>query len=268
MSQETVYFVRDDDVGELTDALRLFVDTFLERRIPVSYQIIPGQLTEDCAHYLVEMRAAHPDLIEFGQHGLHHAMTKSGRSLMREFGPELSLDQQRAVIAEGLDILHQRLGPEPPVRVFTPPQHKYDHNTVRAAAAVGHRVFSASYYPDAAHQGVYALGRAIGLSSLRHHGISYHDRARPEAAIEEISISLDVDDGEVLKRPAGLLAQALQQAERRTGRVGLMFHHGIYTDADKAGQLAAIADVIAGLDVTRLKKLGDLANPPGRSDAG
>ena len=252
-----VYFIRDDDVGELTDALRAFAETFLARAIPVSYQIIPVRLTQPCADYLAGLERDHPGLIEFGQHGLTHQMQLHGRTLLREFGPERTLVEQRKDIERGRDMLTARLARQRPIQVFTPPQHKYDANTVRAAAAAGHKVFSAAYYPGAPYQLAYALGRRLGLSSLGCNGLSRHGQARPEADIAEVSISLDVDDGEVLKRPAARLDQDLERARRRTDKVGLMFHHAIY--ADRPGELHAIADQLALLGAERFRPLGSLA---------
>jgi hypothetical protein len=258
VSDQAVFFVRDDDVGELTDALRFFVDTFLERQIPVSYQIIPGQLTDACAQFLVDLRRAHPNLIEFGQHGLHHRMVVGDKVLKREFGPELDFQSQDGLIREGRAILAEKLGTETPVKVFTPPQHKYDRNTVRAAAEAGHQVFSAASYPDLTHQAAYLFGRAFGLSSYGHQGVSYHGRQRPEGRIREVSISIDVDDGKAVRWPAAELAQGLQGAAKRTQEIGLMFHHEIYGGADGAETLRAIVSVLDTLPKSALKKLGDM----------
>ena len=166
------YFVRDDDIGELTPALRTFVEAFADRSIAVSYQIIPEQLTPECAEYLIAKEAAHPGLIEFGQHGLRHKMTLKGKQLKREFGPERSLAEQTGDIAEGLRLLRSRLGEERDIALFTPPQHKFDRHTIEAIAAAGHKVFSAACYPSPHHRLAYFLGRTLGLSSIRHHGIS------------------------------------------------------------------------------------------------
>jgi hypothetical protein len=254
-----VYFVRDDDVGELTDELRAFVDAFVRRSLPVSYQIIPAQLTQPCADYLANLERAHPELIEFGQHGLNHRMSLGGRTLLREFGPERSYGEQRADIERGLRMLQARLARERPITLFTPPQHKYDANTIKAAAAVGHRVFSAAYYPSSRHQLAYALGRRFGMSAIRHHGISHHGERRPEADIDEVSISIDVDDGKVLRFPADRIEAAVQRAEHRTALVGFMFHHAIYSGPDGRRRLEAIADRLVELGAAKFSKLGELA---------
>jgi hypothetical protein len=251
------YFVRDDDIGELTDILRRFVEQFVSARIPVSYQVIPERLTDDCARYMLQMVREHPDLIEIGQHGLRHEMFLKGKRLKREFGPERSLDQQTDDIAEGLALLRRHFGSDLPIQVFTPPQHKFDRNTLTAAAAAGHTVFSAASYPTAHHRLAYSLGRGLGLSSLRHHGISHHGRRRPEAALREVSISIAVDDGRKICCAADELDAALARAGRHSDVVGLMFHHAVY-----AGEMAALDAIVTRLSAYPVKafhRLGALA---------
>ena len=265
------YFIRDDDVGALTEALRFFVETFFERELPVSYQIIPANFTQEAADYLLEKWRARPDLIEFGQHGLTHSMIVRGRQIWREFGPERSYEEQSRDIAEGMRILRDRLGDEPPIRVFTPPQHKYDGATVRAAAAAGHRIFSGSSYPSRHHQLAYRMGRALGLSSLRHHGISYHERVRPEASIAELSISIPVDNGGALLLSAGSIRSALDEAAAASSTVGLMFHHAVYDAGDRRRALTAIAEAItahAGADDAVFRLLGACPTQRDQSIAG
>jgi hypothetical protein len=257
---EARFFIRDDDVGELTGALRAFVETFVARALPVSYQIIPSQLTGECAAYLAAVRRTHPGLVQFGQHGLHHKMTVGRRALKREFGPERSFLDQKATIDQGLAILRRELGDDAPIEVFTPPQHKFDGNTVRAAAAAGHRVFSASSYPTLHHQFAYAFGRALGWSSIAHHGISYHGGRRPEADIDEVSIAIDVDDGKRRKRSAIEVVARLRALGGRTTSVGLMFHHALYGDGQGREALTAIADRFAALGPERFASLASLAS--------
>ena len=252
------YFIRDDDVGELTDAFKVFVETFVSLGIPVSYQIIPSTLTPSCAAFLVGVSQAHPGLIELGQHGLHHRMVLGRRELKREFGPERDLAEQTRVIAEGLTLLRNHFKDET-IRVFTPPQHKFDGNTVRAAAAAGHSVFSAACYPTQRHQLAYALGRRLGLSSVRHQGISYHGHFRPEADIFEMSIAIDVDDGRTRKRTAAGVLKALGAPVRGWPHVGLMLHHELYGDQTGRAALAALSSAFAALDRNRFVLLSEAA---------
>lgn len=249
------YFVRDDDIGALTPALTHFVEAFIGQAIPVSYQIIPAQLTDECAQYMLEKARVHPQLIEFGQHGLHHRMTLGGKQLKREFGPERSYDDQFNDICEGQRLLRLKLGTD--VKLFTPPQHKFDKHTLEALAAAGHTLFSAASYPTLHHRAAYALGRALGLSSIRHHGISYHGRLRPDAKLQELSISIAVDNGRRITCPAAMLDSALRRAATHTDKIGLMFHHGVY--ADRPAELTAIIARLSIYPARQFQKLGDLA---------
>ena len=253
------YFVRDDDIGDLTEPLRRFVELFAARAIPVSYQVIPARLTAECASYLKAVATAHPGLVEIGQHGLTHQMALGGKSLKREFGPERSLAQQTDDIVRGMTLLREGFGPETPIAVFTPPQHKFDRNTLTAAAAAGHRVFSAAAYPTPHHRLAYAIGRTLGVSSIRHHGISPHGRQRPEADLRELSISIAVDNGRRITCPAARLDAALARAARCTKTVGLMFHHAVYAGGEGAAELEAIVARLAAYPAADFHKLGDLA---------
>jgi hypothetical protein len=256
---QTRFFVRDDDVGPLTPALAFFVTTFLTRGVPVSYQIIPAKFTADCAAFLIAAWRDNPRLVEFGQHGLHHEMRLGTRTLTREFGPELSYGEQLSTIAEGRDIMRQRLGGEAPIVAFTPPRHKFNRDTVVAAAAAGYRVFSAACYPTARHQMAYELGRRLGLGSVGHQGISYHGAARPEADLIEMSISIAVDNGRRRQRSSAEIIAALEHAARATDHVGLMFHHEVYADPEGASELGSIADRIAACAEGRSELLSDVA---------
>ncbi|HXU99995.1 MAG TPA: DUF2334 domain-containing protein [Caulobacteraceae bacterium] len=253
------YFVRDDDVGPLTPELASFVGAFVARRIPVSYQIIPARLTIECAEFLLTVQRAHPTLIEFGQHGLNHEMQLGRRMVAREFGPERSYQQQSDDIKFGLEILRTRLGPTTPIKVFTPPQHKFNADTIRAVAAAGHSTFSAACYPTAHHQLAYGLGRRLGLSSVGYQGISYHGVRRPEADMVELSISIPADNGRRRRLSALQTPAALHRATHSSGYVGLMFHHAVYGDEKERAELEAIADQLVAWEGGEFRLLGALA---------
>lgn len=257
---ETRLFVRNDDVGELTDALRHLVEKFIELQIPVSHQIIPARLTDGCARWLRQQWLENPGLIEFGQHGLEHRMVVRGRHLLREFGPERSLAEQARIVGQGRTRLVEMLGGDVPIAVFTPPQHKYDRNTIKAVAGSGYRIFSAAAYPSRQHRAAYRLGRALGWSSVRHHGISHHLRVRPEAPLYEISVGVVVDDGRAIRTRGKDLGREVRHAATRSTVVGLMFHHDVYHG--QLEELDAIADAAVALGRERFALLSDLAPAP------
>lgn len=181
------YFVRDDDAGELTGELRLFVEMFANCGIPVSYQVIPARLTPACAAFFLDMSSGYPGMIEFGQHRLHHQMWLGDREVARAFGPEQTLEDQTQTILDGLARMRALLGEHARIDTFTAPRHKFDGNTVRTAAAAGFKVFSAACYETPQHQLACAIGPALSASAIHHHGFSYNGRMRPEAPIIERS---------------------------------------------------------------------------------
>ena len=70
--RETIVFFRDDDVGELTDAMRFHFDVLLEHEIPCAYQVVPNYLDDECAREIRRLFNLHPGLAHFNQHGLYH----------------------------------------------------------------------------------------------------------------------------------------------------------------------------------------------------
>jgi len=253
------YFIRDDDVGDLTDGLKVFAETFALLRIPVSYQIIPSKLTARCANFLLSIYRDYPGLVEFGQHGLNHEMILKGRAVKREFGPERSFLEQSEDIRKGLDVLRGHLGSQCTISVFTPPQHKYDGNTVRAAVASGHKIFSAAYYASFRHQAAYALGQRLGIGSFHHYGISYHNAFRPEADILEVSISVAVDDGQVIRTESRRLLKSVTAASAYSKVVGLMFHHKMYESVRDRSELKNSANLLARLGSAHFCRLTAIA---------
>lgn len=258
---QTRFFLRDDDVGALTPALQGFMTTFASRGLPVSYQIIPASLTPDCAQHLVDHHRQAPTLYEFAQHGLTHGMTVNGRHVNYEFGPERSYQQQLDIIQAGQTILRDMLGERFNARVFTPPQHKYDRNTLLALRDCGVTVLSASSYAGSLrHRVAYGVGRALGMSSIGRNGISYHGRVRPDSQLMELSISVPVDNGSVRMPAVAEVMAAVHAARERTPLVGLMFHHQAYAGDGDLAFLAELADQLKALPGASFDLLGGLSD--------
>ena len=191
---ETLVFFRDDDVGELTDPLRFHLDLLIEFGVPCHYQVVPSYLDAECAAELRRIKAAHPDLVHFNQHGLHHEQIVDGRVEYAEFAFGRPYEDQRKAIAEGRDQLAQQLGEAFSPDVFTPPCHKYDESTLRALGDLGFRVLSAGLRTDWPARAYYQLGRALGRVELLGKRVSYHRRFTPDARLAEVSVVVDVHE--------------------------------------------------------------------------
>jgi hypothetical protein len=240
----TRIFIRDDDVGALTPQLTGFVATFSSREIPVSYQVIPASLTAECAAFLQAAKNHAPNLLEVGQHGLKHEMVVRGRRVFYEYGPERSYEEQLSTILEGQSILREKLGADFDSSIFTPPRHRYNRTTLKALAAAGVQILSASNYCGLPYRVAYAFGRCLGLSNLGRPGVSYHGRTRPDSGLFELSITIAVDNGSRTRITAAEVLAQIATARRHTSVVGLMFHHNAY--ASEADQ-AFLAELAAGL---------------------
>lgn len=259
----TRIFLRDDDVGAWTPALEQFIACFRRHGLPVSYQVIPALLTEEAAGHLRAFHAEQPQLCEFGQHGLAHEMTISGKRLSWEFGRERDLATQRQVIAEGKAIMRDRLGAAFSGTVFTPPRHRFDANTVRALHAEGFTVLSVAAYADPLRRLIYGLGRAFGLGTLGNRGITWHPGLRPEAPLRELSIAVAVDDGPPVEREVGEVLAGIERAALHSDTVGLMFHHQAWEGARGAKFLDDLATALRELPDCEFVLLSSLAQNSG-----
>jgi hypothetical protein len=248
----TTLFLRDDDIGQLTPAALEFIGLFRSRGIPVSYQVIPAHLTDECATFLRNFHRDKPGLVEIGQHGLEHEMHIGGRRLSWEFGRELDYATQRAVIAEGRRIMTAKLGAAFDGRMFTPPRHRFNADTVRAAADEGFSIFSAAAYADGPRRLVYAIAKALRLGTLGNRGVAYHPGSRPEASIRELSIAIAVDNGPPRSRRVADLLGQIDRAASVSPIVGLMFHHAAWGTQDGARFLGELADALLGRRDTRI----------------
>lgn len=251
-------FIRDDDVGALSEPLSSFVSETAQRALPVSYQIIPERFTAECAAFLKREHAKTPGRIDFGQHGLRHQMTVRGKLLNHEFGPERTYDQQLADIQEGKALLHDRLGADTDLRVFTPPRHRYDRATLRAIKAAGFPVLSASSYTTPVHRAAYMFGRAAGLSNLGKPGVPHHGRIRPDSGLFELSIAVGVDDGHDPLGSADAIFAQVQYAATHTRDVGLLFHHDVFAGEGARDLIRRLLDQLLTLRDTRFVTISGL----------
>jgi hypothetical protein len=251
-------FIRDDDVGDRTPALESFTTLFAGRKLPVSYQIIPELLTEAGATWMLQLREANPTLVEFGQHGLRHHMMVGGKRVNFEFGPQRSYDQQRADIRQGRELLRLRLGDDSAARIFTPPRHRYDRNTLKALKAEGFSVLSASAYTSLRHRLAYGVGRSLGLTNLGPPGVPWHGRVRPDCGLFEASVAVAVDNGAQTGGSVDEIMAQVAQAARHTRDVGLMFHHMVYKHPEQQAFLAELVDRLTALPGVSFHTIGEI----------
>ena len=239
------------------------MDIFVPLELPVSYQIIPSLLTAECAQNLRERKRAAPALFEFSQHGLRHEMVVRGRTVYYEFGPERTYDEQLSIIRDGRDLLQSKLGEAFNPDIFTPPQHKYDGNTLQALRELGVKVLSASCYTAWKHRAVYSVGRALKWTRLGRSGISYHGSVRRDEPLFELSISVPVDNGTRRMNAPNQVMEAIEEARRHVDVVGLMFHHSVYRTSEDHQFLSELAGRLSRLPEAEFSLIGEIASRSG-----
>lgn len=247
----TRVFFRDDDVGDLTPPLEWFIELFVGREIPVNYQVVPTFLTNESIAYLRQCVSSYGNLVALHQHGLRHSQEIRGTRVWSEFANNRPLAEQQHDIREGRNILNQAFQDGFDPSVFTPPQHKYDRNTLRALRDEGVLVLSASTHVSLPHRIVYAFGRRVGLTSVRSRGISWHGQQRPDVGLYELSVSVFADNGGHRVQNMDALLQQFAVARRRFNDVGIMLHHQVWRNSEDQDFLKRFLDRLTGLeDVT------------------
>lgn len=249
MAKTTVFF-RDDDVGGLTDPLRALVELLLEEGVPCNYLVVPAHLDGEAADYMRGKRRDTPDLVRLNQHGYEHQHRVGGEMTYAEYSGGRSQEDQFASLAEGRRILEEMLGAEFDPRVFTPPCHKYDENTVRALDALGFSVLSAGVKGSLGARLYYGLGRAQGRIHWLGKRVSYHCGPIPATGLVEVSGSIDVDEdvdregNKIVKSAADLTREFQARRREPSGITGFMLHHANYLDDSKLDTLREVIGML------------------------
>jgi peptidoglycan/xylan/chitin deacetylase (PgdA/CDA1 family) len=220
-------FVRDDDAGWADDRLASLLDVLDRHGLPVDVAVIPAAVTP-CSARALAARAA-DGRVRLHQHGLVHLDHEPvGRKC--EFGTARDAATQHADIGAGRRILLDAFGDllDP---VFTPPWNRCTAATGDALVAHGLRVLS-------------------------------RDRTAPaldRADLVEVPVSVDWfahRKGERLPRSG--VAEQVAAAVRSGAPVGLMLHHAVTDDAERAG-VAELLAVLGAHPNTRATTIVELA---------
>ena len=262
-TRECIVFFRDDDVDELTEELIDFVNFFFEAKIPVNYQVVPGKLQDDACAFMLEKRKKHADLIRLNQHGHMHEHVVNGVHTWFEYSGNRPYEDQRESIQTGQRILRGKLGSCFDDRVFTPPGHKYDENTLTALEALGFEILSASSYASRQARLYYQFGKLLGRTMLLGKRISYNGRWLPGHDLREISVALDVDMSKdlrgnpIVKTPSRLIRE-FEEASRNTRVVGVVTHHSCY-DHEKLESLREFVACLTSMPGLSFRLIEDVA---------
>lgn len=203
-------FFRDDDAGWDDAALHALLDVFERHDVPVDVAVIPAALGAVLARRLG--RRAGSSRVRLHQHGYAHRNHEvEGRKC--EFGPSRSdVDLARDLAAGRLRLADMLDGAVDPV--FTPPWNRCTASTARALV----------------DQGIGILSRDSSATPL------------DEPGLAEVPVTVDWfghRKGARWTRPQ--LAERLAAGVRASGPVGVMLHHALSDDDERA----AIDELVA-----------------------
>jgi len=225
------FFFRDDDAGWDDDALESLLDLFEVNRTPLDVAAIPTAVSARTVELLTSLRTAGRHDVVVHQHGWAHVNHETaGRKC--EFGPARSPEQQADDIARGRDLLQALLGDVPPV--FTPPWNRCAPWTGDVLRDLGFTV----------------LSRDVSAGTLRVPGLV------------ELPVTVDWF---AKRRKVPIDRQArgalLAEAAQGPGPVGLMLHHQVMGDADRA-DLAELLLLVSAHPASKTAHLAELAVSP------
>ncbi len=212
-STPVAVFCRDDDAGWNDAGLARLLDVVAARAVPLDLAVIPAELTDERAVWLLARRRAHPGRLGLHQHGWAHVNHEpAGRKC--EFGAARPPADLAADIARGRAVLTAAFGAacDP---VFTPPWN-------RCVPALG---------PQLLAHGLTLLSRDATAPRLGLPGL-----AECPADLDWSSRTRGASLG--LESFGARCAAAVAAAPR----VGVLFHHAVMDDTDRrhAGELLAL----------------------------
>ena len=209
------FFFRDDDAGWADEALAAMLDVFGASGVPLDVAAIPEAMSPHTVDLLTKRRESGRNDLTVHQHGLAHVNHEpEGRKC--EFGPSRSAARQADDIAHGRDLLRSMMGDLP--AVFTPPWNRCAPWTAGVLRDLGFAVLSRDL--------------TAGLAGV--------------PGLVELPITVDwfAKRKKVPVDRAGR-GELLAESAAGPGPVGVMLHHEVMSDDDRA-DLADLLDLVAG----------------------
>ncbi len=224
-------FVRDDDAGWDDGGLQALLEVCGRHRVPVDLAVIPSEVTASRAAWLLWQQRHYPARLGLHQHGWAHTNHEpAGRKC--EFGASRPADALRDDVARGQSALHDALGPYVDA-VFTPPWNRCAPTLGPMLADLGFEVLSRD-----------AAAAPLDTPGLRECAVHLDWSARRSGAL----------------RTPPELATACASALAVHPTVGLLFHHAVMNEDDRA-RAAALLALLAAHPRIELVSLLDASRP-------
>lgn len=228
--EQVRFFFRDDDAGWDDDALERLLDVFEPHGMPLDVAAIPAAMTPRTVELLTARQSAGRNDLVVHQHGFAHVNHEpEGRK--SEFGVSRSVGEQADDIGAGRELLRSLLGDLS--SVFTPPWNRCAPWTAEVLRDLGVAVLSRDLSAGVA-----------GVPGL-------------------LELPVTVDWFAKRKRlPVNRTGRGelLADMARGPGPVGVMLHHEVMADQDRA-DVGALLSLLAGHPAASVAHLDQLVLP-------
>jgi len=240
---------RNDDVNTLTPQLVGLTEIFIRRGIPVTHAIEPGNVTEETANWLKDVKKNHPGLLEIAQHGWNHTLYKKG-----EFDGSRSYEQQFNDLKRGKEKLESIFG-DNFFPMITIPFGVYNQHTIKACDTLGYKVICRHYNYRISRRLFYRIGQIFGNPQLFGRHVSYHLNHCPGTQMFEIDSAISFikkyyshHTNKCEMFSAGEIIRAFQQFLKHTPVIVFLLHHRFH---HQNHQIHLVEDVVDELQKRR-----------------
>ena len=232
----SMMFFRNDDVrGVLDDSLVQITDLFIKHRIPITHAVEPANVTSEVAGWLLNVKQAHPSLIEIMQHGYDHSV--KNKLQKGEFGGQRTYEEQYGDIKNGKELMNRYFGDQW-FECFNFPYAPYNPAAIRAVNEVGYKVLNSHYNSGLSRRIFYFIGHLLRKGYLLNHHVSWSLKTYPGTSLFEVDMNvsfiakyLNEQTDSVMLTLDELIEHTWQYFQQRT--IGVLLHHRYHDTPEK-----------------------------------
>jgi len=236
----TVFFRNDDVRGNLDQSLIDLTSLCIENTIPIAHAVEPANVTQKVVDWLIEVKNAHPELIDIIQHGYDHNI--NGNYHKMEFGGERTYKDQYDDILKGKNLMQNYFG-DLWVPIFTFPYAVYNTQSIRILKDLGYMGLSDVIFFNSKARIKNQVGRLLRRDVIANRKVSFHPKQRPNG-LREVSTSFGIikkynSEDSCDHFTMDEIIQKIKISSKFTDSIGVLFHHRFH-----AGHLGLIQEII------------------------
>jgi hypothetical protein len=245
LRKQVEVFFRNDDANDLADEIVALTGLFVQRGIPITHAVEPGNLTPRGTDWLKEIKRQYPQSIELVQHGWNHTRYQEG-----EFDDTRSIENQRTDLRNGKEKLERTFGSEF-FPAITFPWHVFTDDSIEAANALGYEVFCSHVGHRFRRRVFDRVGRILGKRQIYSQFVCNHLGYIPGTRLFEIDTSIDLIRQYYghhsiqcdMYDPAEIL-ELVREFRTKTPVIGILVHHRFYGTQKHLDVAARVLDLL------------------------